>query len=215
MPSRSSSAQVTGRRRDVDVIAPAVPAEDRLLLGLGGRGAHRPWLPSPDRSGPDVRAPGRIQARRSRRSPNRIKRLRESSRIARTKAPRGRWIRRADGLRDAGADRAAQGQRTLARRGVPDPILHKPLGSGGAPAVVRRIPDAAWRHRQAGPGPRHKVASPPGERRPLRRDRARPCVPAPSPDGATSTPRKTAVAVLDTGRRRLIGVACGSSRRAT
>ena len=76
----------------MDVIAPAVPAEDRLLLGLGRSGGPTdPRCRAPDSSAPDVRAPGRIEARRSRRSPNRIKRLRHSSRIARTKAPRGRW----------------------------------------------------------------------------------------------------------------------------
>jgi hypothetical protein len=76
----------------VDVIALAVPAEDRLLLGLGRSGAPTdPRCRAPDSSAPDVSAPGRIEARRSRRSPNRIKRLRHSSRIARTKAPLGRW----------------------------------------------------------------------------------------------------------------------------
>ena len=93
MPSRSSFRPGhRGGRPDVDVIALAVPAEDRLLLGLGRSGGPTDRrCRAPDSSAPDVSAPGRSEARRSRRSPNRIKRLRHSSRIARTKAPRGRW----------------------------------------------------------------------------------------------------------------------------
>jgi hypothetical protein len=57
----------------VDVIALAVPAEDRLLLGLGRSGGPTgPRCRAPDSSAPDVRAPGRIEARRSRCSPNRL-----------------------------------------------------------------------------------------------------------------------------------------------
>jgi hypothetical protein len=62
------------------------------LLGLGRSGGPTgPRCRARNSSAPDVSAPGRIEARRSRRSPNRIRRSRHSSRIARTKAPRGRW----------------------------------------------------------------------------------------------------------------------------
>jgi hypothetical protein len=89
MPSRSSfHPGHRGGRPDVDGITLAVPAKDRLLLGLGRSGGPTgPRCRAPDSSAPHVSAPGRIEARRSRRSPNRIKRLRHSSPIARTKAP--------------------------------------------------------------------------------------------------------------------------------
>ena len=49
MPSRSSFRQITGEAdQDVDVLAPAVPAEDHLVLGLSqSRGPTAPSLPSP------------------------------------------------------------------------------------------------------------------------------------------------------------------------
>jgi hypothetical protein len=147
----------------VDVIALAVPAEDRLLLGLGRSGGPAgPRCRAPDSSDPDVSAPGRIEARRSRRSPNRIKQLRHSARIARTKAPRGRWhSARGRATRRGRGPCLARVSGTLARRGVPDPSCTKQGGrwgrpgssSGASPApdatCAARARPAAWcvRHR--------------------------------------------------------------------
>ena len=155
MPSRSSfRPDHRGGRPDVDVIALAVPAEDRLLLGRVGR-PDRPRCRAPDSSAPDVRAPGRIEARRSRRSPNRIRQLRHSSRIARTKAPRGRWhsargraTRRGRGPCLA---RSAEHSHGLApSRGAVRQGRHVPEGIGAAWTEESRGVVAAWCRRGHG-----------------------------------------------------------------
>jgi hypothetical protein len=119
-PGARASARSPGTRTRRGCDRPRGSSEGPSLARSGSVGKpDRPSFRAPDSSAPDVSASGRIEARRSRRSPKRIKRLRHSSRIVHTKAPRGRWHSGTGyATRARTVPRKVSG--TLARRGVPD-----------------------------------------------------------------------------------------------